>query len=187
MNYGRRFIRADIIRIVTINVSCCLTVLLAAFGFRYYYVSEDVLGGRLRASSPNKTEKNINKSKCDVIADEYRLYGAKTLYDEVREKIVEEVKIPGCIPKQFWLLSRHGARYPGPLEMHSLISRLPALKDNILENSKVGRGHLSTEEIDQLFKWDMKFSQDLDNHLTPWGEIEMKELGTCSTKNKLKN
>lgn len=161
-------------------------MLLAGFGIRYYYVknsreNQNDLWVGIRAvslPSPYKDDASIGgflHNNCGTSAGEYRLHGAKTLYDEVREKMVEEVKIPGCVPKQFWLLSRHGARYPGPWEMHSLISKLPHLKTSI-QNTKIGRGSLTTNDIDSLLNWEMKFNQDLDNHLTPWGEIEMKEL-----------
>lgn len=160
--------RHDLVKAVALNVSCLLTVILAACGYRQWRSGSDNNDGN---------DDRGRDAGCRLPSDdEYRLYGAKTAYDEVREKTVEEVKIPGCVPKQFWLLSRHGARYPGPCEMDALIARLPALKESILQNAKVGRGCLPSEDLSQLKNWNMEFHPDLDNQLTPWGQKEMTEL-----------
>lgn len=167
--------RHDLVKAVALNVSCLLTVILAACGYRQWCSGND-------DGKADRTGRDGDGGcRLSSTEDEYRLYGAKTAYDEVREKTVEEVKIPGCVPKQFWLLSRHGARYPGPCEMDALIARLPALKESILQNAKVGRGCLSTEDLSQLKNWCMGFHPDLDNQLTPWGQKEMTELAFQAT------
>lgn len=38
-------------------------------------------------------------------------------------------------------------------------------------------GCLTEEDVSRLEKWQMEFHPKLDNHLTPWGEKEMTELG----------
>ena len=46
----------------------------------------------------------------------------------------------GCYAKQFWLLNRHGARYPGDEDIQEMLSALPGLRDEIVKAFTASKG-----------------------------------------------
>lgn len=98
MNHTTSF-RPEFAKMVAFKLGYILTVLLAACGFRQLCLpaNGELAAGRSATSEePNGSKKGENHNNNGNNQDEeYRLYGAKTSYDEVREKTVEEVKIPG--------------------------------------------------------------------------------------------
>ena len=74
--------------------------------------------------------------------DPYVLFSTKTSYLEVDNEDVEPIILPGCQPKSFWLVARHGARNPGGKGIKRIKEHVPQLRDKIVENHEAGKGRI---------------------------------------------
>lgn len=81
------------------------------------------------------------------------------------------------MPKQFWLLSRHGTRNPGTKDMKKLQEKLPLIFKNIKYNFKEGRGSLCDDDISELGDWRFIANVTEDKYLVDEGVRELKGLG----------
>jgi len=77
----------------------------------------------------------------------YLLTGTKTGYGAVGNANTSEVTIDGCVPSHFWLLARHGTRYPSSQAMGPMRNLLPKIQEQVLANHKAGRGHLCLDQV----------------------------------------
>lgn len=105
-------------------------------------------------------------------SDVYRLFASKTAYDQVRSRqAIREYNVPGCIPKQFYLLSRHGTRYPAKKKIEQMQEFLPFLQNEILQKQS-----LFPSSLEQLSKWHLLLDSTYDMKLSPTGYKELQEL-----------
>ncbi|PSN38479.1 Multiple inositol polyphosphate phosphatase 1 [Blattella germanica] len=83
----------------------------------------------------------------------YVLFSTDTAYENIHGKSTSQVTIPQCKPVQFWLLSRHGTRYPDE-EGITAMWTLPDLRDKVVKHhEKKDRGSLCPEDLENLKKW----------------------------------
>ena len=57
----------------------------------------------------------------------------------------------GCEPIMFWMLARHGTRFPPPADVFRMKDRLPKLLKTIIENHKEERGEHICHIYEEFF------------------------------------
>ncbi|PSN48762.1 hypothetical protein C0J52_05187 [Blattella germanica] len=62
----------------------------------------------------------------------YLYFSTVTAYETVRGQSTDQVLIPQCEPAQFWLLSRHGTRYPDAVDITAMWT-LPEIRDQTFQ------------------------------------------------------
>lgn len=104
----------------------------------------------------------------------YLMYGTKTAYEFVHEKTRNPEDVPNCRPIQFWMLSRHGTRFPETKTIHTM-QRMSDLRDQIINNHEIRRkGRLCTEDLDHLKKWTLSVFPNQAKTLTNQGYDDLK-------------
>ena len=84
---------------------------------------------------------SLTNSSC--VIDENRRakkLATKTPYEYVVHSSQKSIKFPdeNCKPSKFWLISRHGTRYPSKKGVEALINMIPEILNNIdLEQTKL--------------------------------------------------
>ncbi|KAJ4443227.1 hypothetical protein ANN_04895 [Periplaneta americana] len=82
--------------------------------------------------------------------------------------------LPNCRPIQFWLLSRHGTRFPDKSDI-SAMQHLPDLRDQILNNhEKRRKGRLCHKDLDNLRSWSLSVFPSQASELTNQGYDDLK-------------
>ncbi|XP_015111808.1 multiple inositol polyphosphate phosphatase 1 [Diachasma alloeum] len=90
----------------------------------------------------------------------------------------EYQQIPNCQPRQIWMLSRHGIRYPNADDIVKLME-LRNVRDQILINHEQrSDGRLCNEDLDNLRNWspNANMTTQMAKELTPQGMTESKLL-----------
>jgi len=76
----------------------------------------------------------------------YIFHATKTSYELINNEDSSPVFVPGCQPIMFWMVARHGTRFPPAADVFRMKDRLPKLLKTIVENHKEERGKdLSTQ------------------------------------------
>ncbi|XP_063995033.1 multiple inositol polyphosphate phosphatase 1-like [Diachasmimorpha longicaudata] len=86
--------------------------------------------------------------------------------------------IPNCQPRQMWMLSRHGSRYPNADDIVKLME-LRNVRDQILMNHEQrSDGRLCNDDLDNLRAWspNANMTTQMAKELTPQGMTESKFL-----------
>lgn len=108
----------------------------------------------------------------------YNHFASKTAYEEVRGTFTEVLKSPGCHPRLFYLIARHGTRYPNKKTIALLNEVLPPLQEDILAAVDDNKAHLCDQDIENLRSWKIDLNESLHYELTPSGQQEMEELAS---------
>lgn len=104
----------------------------------------------------------------------YLMYGTKTAYEFVHEKSRNPEDIPHCHPIQFWMLSRHGTRFPDMQTIYTM-QRLSDLRDQIINNREIRHnGRLCDEDLDNLKRWTLSVFPNQADSLTNQGYDDLK-------------
>ncbi|KDR19043.1 multiple inositol polyphosphate phosphatase 1-like [Zootermopsis nevadensis] len=104
----------------------------------------------------------------------YLMYGTKTAYEFVHEKPRNPEAVPYCRPVQFWMLTRHGTRFPEKKAIYSM-QHLPDLRDQIINNHERRRkGRLCSEDLENLRKWTLSVFQNQAKELANQGYDDLK-------------
>lgn len=104
----------------------------------------------------------------------YLMYGTKTAYEFVHERPRNPDSVPHCRPIQFWMLSRHGTRFPDNKAIYTM-QHLPDLRDQIINNhDKRHRGRLCPEDLENLRRWTLSVFPSQAKHLTNQGHDDLK-------------
>lgn len=82
----------------------------------------------------------------------------------------------GCEAKKLWLLMRHGTRYPSERNFQALNSKIPMIKEAILNKCKAGQCLLTEEQLKYFVDW--KFNVEINQAvlLAPEGKNELIQL-----------
>ncbi|GAB0089856.1 hypothetical protein DMENIID0001_044730 [Sergentomyia squamirostris] len=117
----------------------------------------------------------------DPVREQFKHFATKTAYQFVRgnENIMEE-----CLPLKFWLLTRHGTRYPSAKDIAKISEILPGIQENIstlanktsILNSK--KHTLCKEDLDLLstWRWDSTITADKAEFLSSQGWADLHGL-----------
>lgn len=104
----------------------------------------------------------------------------KTAYQLIRGR--QRAKIPpGCTITKFWLLSRHGTRFPTSSQIQKM-EGLYEYQEQILENYKNGtkpeKGSLCDGDLELLatWKWNTSIHSSMDEYLTEQGWNDLKGI-----------
>ncbi|PSN34766.1 Multiple inositol polyphosphate phosphatase 1 [Blattella germanica] len=104
----------------------------------------------------------------------YLMFGTKTAYEFVHEKPRNPENVPHCQPVQFWLLSRHGTRYPNKKDI-ARMEHLPELRDQILRNHEIRKqGRLCERDLENLREWTLHVFPSQAENLANQGYDDMK-------------
>lgn len=103
----------------------------------------------------------------------YIFHATKTPYELINNEDSSPVSIPGCEPVMFWMVARHGTRYPPPNDVFRMKDRLPKLLKNVIENHKEERGTLCQQDVDNLSNDGTLRFDDLEEMLTSTGREEL--------------
>ncbi|XP_064595058.1 multiple inositol polyphosphate phosphatase 1-like [Liolophura sinensis] len=107
----------------------------------------------------------------------YRHYSTKTLYEDVRgTDLVQRQSVQGCEPSLFYLLARHGSRYPSDDDIVAMQTLLPGLRDRIIQMSVKGTSRLCASDIARLKAWNFTISLEEESELATVGYQEMFSL-----------
>lgn len=112
----------------------------------------------------------------DTIRSQHDQMCTKQAYQSVRGNPISHSNIPGCNPKQFYLVSRHGTRLPGTKDMILYRDQIPLIQARILnaENSQLCEGDL---DLLRNWKWDENITVENDQYLTEQGWNDLLWLG----------
>jgi len=109
--------------------------------------------------------------------DKYNFFSTKTSGFEIAERNTTPVSMPGCQPKSFWMIVRHGTRNPSDDAIREIANDGNKLAQEIVANHKAGRGKLCDADLDALSKWKWNVTEDQEKMLTDSGRREQRELG----------
>ncbi|KAJ9594371.1 hypothetical protein L9F63_014213, partial [Diploptera punctata] len=106
----------------------------------------------------------------------YFQFSTYTAYEDVYGNETKPVVIQNCQPVEFWMLCRHGTRYPTDaiyLQMKSLTD----LRERIIENHEIyHRGELCSKDLSNLKRWNLQTVSPLSGMLTPNGHEGLHNL-----------
>ncbi|XP_071040371.1 multiple inositol polyphosphate phosphatase 1 isoform X2 [Parasteatoda tepidariorum] len=127
----------------------------------------------------NKTCVNLDGKKTCYAADPtpYRNYGTKASYPAVYEDYTTSYDLEGCVPKVFYLLSRHATRYPDKEYILYINEHLPSLKEKIIAAYEKGEAKLCEDDVNKLRAWSPTMTKGDQNQLSATGAAEAEELG----------
>ncbi|ENN71133.1 multiple inositol polyphosphate phosphatase 1 [Dendroctonus ponderosae] len=97
----------------------------------------------------------------------------RTPYRFVSNSSLHKVNYEGCIPKKVWMLVRHGTRNPSKSNLEPINSRLPIIKNNVLNSKKVPNDFIKNRDLDLFKKWKWTVKLEDEKKLTHEGEDEM--------------
>ncbi|KAJ9598264.1 hypothetical protein L9F63_011085, partial [Diploptera punctata] len=81
-----------------------------------------------------------------------------------------------CEPKQFWLISRHGTRYPSE-DGITRLKTLNKIRDGVINNHEVlHNGQLCAKDLENLKKWNLQVVTSLASNLAPHGYEDLHNL-----------
>lgn len=110
------------------------------------------------------------------VTDPYLMFATGTAYEFIHDRRTGPVSIEQCEPQQFWLISRHGTRYPPSYGITSL-QTLPSLRDNIIQNHKIqNKGGLCKEDLENLMEWTLQVVTTLTSDLTLQGFKDLHNM-----------
>ncbi len=102
-----------------------------------------------------------------------RHLATKTPYSFVANTAARRDDPEGCEPRQFWLISRHGTRYPSKRGLQAIVERLPETAAEIAKAVRDGRSPLCEETASMLEGWRPGASLEDEKNLHAEGELEM--------------
>jgi len=103
----------------------------------------------------------------------YIFHATKTPYELINNEDSSPIFVAGCEPIMFWMLARHGTRFPPPADVFRMKDRLPKLLKTIIENHKEERGTLCQQDVDNLSSDGNLRFDNLDEMLTATGREEL--------------
>ncbi|XP_069691317.1 multiple inositol polyphosphate phosphatase 1-like [Periplaneta americana] len=110
------------------------------------------------------------------VSDPYLMFATGTAYELIYDKRTSPVSIEQCEPQQFWLISRHGTRYP-PSDGIASLQTLSNLRDNIIQNHEIAkRGRLCEEDLENLKEWTLQVLTTLTSDLTVQGYNDLHKM-----------
>ncbi|XP_037050011.1 multiple inositol polyphosphate phosphatase 1-like isoform X1 [Bradysia coprophila] len=110
----------------------------------------------------------------DPIRSQLKMFSTTTPYDTVRGSAYNPST---CTPKRFWLVSRHGSRYPSIADRDQLLSPNDPIQSKIMENYDSGKTTLCRRDAQKIREWhlDPTFVQTAgpaNLSVTGWNEIK---------------
>ncbi|XP_059057088.1 multiple inositol polyphosphate phosphatase 1 [Achroia grisella] len=99
--------------------------------------------------------------------------GTRTPYRFRFNKDDSKIMYPSCKDSKIWMIVRHGTRLPGAKEIRGMNSTLKDIKLEILLQHKLGKGHLTQEQLNDLEEWTSKVDLESEKYLTLEGRDEM--------------
>ncbi|KAJ9582182.1 hypothetical protein L9F63_003469 [Diploptera punctata] len=104
----------------------------------------------------------------------YLMFATKTAYEFVHSKPRNPEVVPSCKPVQFWLLSRHGTRFPDKKDIAGM-EHLPEVRDQIIRNHEERKqGRLCEEDLEKLKRWSLSVFPAQADNLANQGYDDMK-------------
>ncbi|XP_037029400.1 multiple inositol polyphosphate phosphatase 1-like [Bradysia coprophila] len=103
------------------------------------------------------------------------MFSTETPYELIRGRNIEP-SVSSCTPSKFWLVGRHGARFPNSNEIRIINENSEALHSNILSNYNAGRTSLCASDIALIRDWrfDPNITSENAQFLTVagWNEVQ---------------
>ncbi|XP_037025319.1 multiple inositol polyphosphate phosphatase 1-like [Bradysia coprophila] len=113
----------------------------------------------------------------DPIQPQNAWFGIHTAYETIRGRNIN-ANVSTCNPSKFWMISRHGTRWPNPTELNNIWASA-RIHDDILSNYDQGRTSLCASDMELLRNW--RFNPDITleyaQYLIAAGWDELEELG----------
>lgn len=104
----------------------------------------------------------------------YLMFGTKTAYEFIHEKPRNPEIVPSCQPIQFWLLSRHGTRYPKREDITNM-EHLHEVRDLIIRNHDERKlGRLCEHDLENLKRWSLNVFPGQAHSLANQGYDDLK-------------
>lgn len=103
----------------------------------------------------------------------YIFHATKTSYELINNEDSSPVFVPGCQPIMFWMVARHGTRFPPTADVFRMKDRLPKLLKTIVENHKEERGSLCQQDVENLSEDGSVRFDNLEEMLTATGREEL--------------
>lgn len=105
------------------------------------------------------------------------LGGLLSPYEPNRGRFIN-ANVSTCNPSKFWMMGRHGARYPIETEFANMFGNDTTLHRQILAHYNQGRTSLCASDIQLLRNWQFNpnITRDVAGHLTAAGWNEMEAL-----------
>ncbi|XP_064609373.1 multiple inositol polyphosphate phosphatase 1-like [Liolophura sinensis] len=117
----------------------------------------------------------VRRDTCySTASSPYRHYSTHTDYNDVRGH-GEDFGLPGCQPRKFYMLSRHGIRYPTDGSYDFEKRHLPRL--HTLAVDSMHKGSLCKADQDAIRHWEYRFHSHDAGALAASGKQEAYELG----------
>lgn len=113
----------------------------------------------------------------DPIRPQFGMFSWLTHYDRNRGQHIDPT-VSSCTPSKFWMLSRHGTRFPSGVEMESMVRYSKTLQEDILKNYEAGKTSLCTNDLELIRNWE--FDLNITNYemqLTTSGWKELEGIG----------
>lgn len=121
--------------------------------------------------------KDINTEKCsNAIRTHENYLGSLTPYRIVGNNTFGKIEYKGCNAVKLWMLVRHGTRYPKAKLIEEMTSRLPTLRDIIIEHNTKSNEFLYNSDLQAFKKWEIKLANTDKMKLTHEGEEEMLNI-----------
>lgn len=103
------------------------------------------------------------------------MFATKSTYETNRGRNIDP-NVSSCSPSRFWLLSRHGTRYPSRGDLGRIFLYGDQLRDDVLRNYDAGRSSLCSSDIDLIREWrfDPTITLEQEQFLATagWNELE---------------
>lgn len=113
----------------------------------------------------------------DPIQPQNGWFGIHTSYETNRGQTIN-ANVSTCNPSKFWLLSRHGTRWPNPNELNNIWAA-QRLHDTILSNYAQGKTSLCASDIELIRSWqfDPNITLEYAQYLISAGWSELEGIG----------
>lgn len=110
----------------------------------------------------------------DPIRPQNEWFGFHTGYETIRGRNIN-ANVSTCNPSKFWLLSRHGTRWPNPTELNNIWAIDP-VHEEILSNYNRGRTSLCASDIELVRSWQFDPNITVERaqyvSVAGWNEVE---------------
>lgn len=114
----------------------------------------------------------------DEIRPQNGMFSTTCAYETTRGRSSIDSSVSNCTPTKFWLISRHGTRFPSISDLTKIFEHNERLQEDIVKNYETGRANLCASDIELIKNWrfDPNITFENEQSLTVSGWNELREL-----------
>lgn len=112
----------------------------------------------------------------DPLRPQVGMFSIRTAYESIRGRSINP-NVSTCTPSKFWMMSRHGTRWPNARELLLLNENSERLRNDILSNYDQGRTSLCASDVELIRNWryedwNITLEDQADLNAAGWSEME---------------